>query len=394
MHSLLTTSLVLASSTAPSLPSGTLLDDAVLIRTFANGAVTPITPMSAASSGTHLWTVDGGSIGGSELVRYLPDGTLDAALPSGFDARSIFTDSSGALFGKAYGGNVYSIDPNGVATLLFDLPEGNPQASASFNADDTELYTLSTNGILRRYDATTGAALSSTPLLGWGVTVPSETGHPDAHQLETTPTGRILTYSDGIVSEWDLAGNRIGTCSVPIATASDFDTVWSFSVADPGFVYLLNTISDEWEVYDVGTALAVNYCSPAVPNSTGFPASISATGSPLAADNDLTLLVEDLPPGEFGYFLVGSDQGTLAPPGSQGILCIVCAGFQGCAGIGRYNRSGEIVQGPTGSLSVDLTALPLSPPVAVAPGDTWNFQCWYRDLGSSNFSDAIAVQFL
>ena len=34
------------------------------------------------------------------------------------------------------------------------------------------------------------------------------------------------------------------------------------------------------------------------------------------------------------------------------------------------------------------------PPVAVQPGDTWNFQAWYRDIGNTNnFTDAVAVTF-
>jgi len=80
------------------------------------------------------------------------------------------------------------------------------------------------------------------------------------------------------------------------------------------------------------------------------------------------------------------------PPGSQGVICLAC-GFHGCGGIGRYNQGGSIIQGPTGSLSIDLTSLPLSPPVAVLAGDVWNFQCWYRDLGSNNFTDAVSVLF-
>jgi len=134
------------------------------------------------------------------------------------------------------------------------------------------------------------------------------------------------------------------------------------------------------------------YCSPANTTSTGLPASLSVMGSPIASDNDLTLVAEDLPPGEFGYFLVGSNQGQFQPPGSQGILCLAC-GFQGCGGIGRFTGPGQIIQGPVGGIAVDLTALPLTPNVSVQPGDTWNFQCWFRDLGSSNFTDAVSVDF-
>ncbi|MCP3919393.1 MAG: calcium-binding protein [bacterium] len=140
--------------------------------------------------------------------------------------------------------------------------------------------------------------------------------------------------------------------------------------------------------------LIATYCTPAVPNSSGLPARISASGMSDVALNDITLTAHDLPNGEFGYFLVGSNQGTFMPPGSQGVLCLTCSGFQGCAGIGRFNRAGEIIQGPSGSLTTDLTALPLTPPTTVLPGDTWNFQCWFRDGATSNFTDAISIMFV
>ena len=55
--------------------------------------------------------------------------------------------------------------------------------------------------------------------------------------------------------------------------------------------------------------------------------------------------------------------------------------------------------GPSGSASanVDWTALPQpSGTVAAMAGETWNFQCWMRDMNSmglagSNFSDGYAV---
>ena len=138
--------------------------------------------------------------------------------------------------------------------------------------------------------------------------------------------------------------------------------------------------------------VGTRYCTPAMPNSTGSPATIRAVGSCSVSDADLTLIAEQLPPGEFGYFLVGSNQGAVQPPGSQGVLCLAC-GFTGCSGIGRYNQGGMIVQGPSGSLVVDFASLPLSPPVPIQVGETWNFQLWYRNLGSNNFTDAVSVTF-
>ncbi|MCP3914626.1 MAG: hypothetical protein GY711_03600 [bacterium] len=138
--------------------------------------------------------------------------------------------------------------------------------------------------------------------------------------------------------------------------------------------------------------IGARYCSPGSATSTGQPARMTVTGSPVVAANDMTLGAEDLPPGEFGYFLVGTNQGQVQPPGSNGVLCLAC-GFQGCGGIGRFNRPGEIIQGPGGSLAIDLTVLPRTPNTSVQPGETWNFQCWFRDGGSSNFTDAVSVLF-
>ncbi len=51
--------------------------------------------------------------------------------------------------------------------------------------------------------------------------------------------------------------------------------------------------------------------------------------------------------------------------------------------------------GPTFSIQLDLTSVPTPTAfVAVQPGDTWNFQAWYRDAGgTNNFTDAVAVTF-
>ncbi|MCP3918870.1 MAG: hypothetical protein GY711_25260 [bacterium] len=133
--------------------------------------------------------------------------------------------------------------------------------------------------------------------------------------------------------------------------------------------------------------LGATYCSPAVANSTGFPAVLTATGSPYVNQNFLTLSASQLPPGQFGYFLASQTQGMVVPPGSQGLLCL-------SGNTGRFDEPQQIVQGPGGDLDVDLAGIPVNPPAAAQVGDTWNFQCWYRDVGgTSNFSDALSVTF-
>ena len=124
---------------------------------------------------------------------------------------------------------------------------------------------------------------------------------------------------------------------------------------------------------------------------------IRATGSELAEDNSVRLTASSLPPDEFGYFLVSRTQSFINPPSSNGILCLG-------GDIGRYNcvPCGQVQSsGSSGSMSIGrvqgltLGELPLNvPPLFTSPGDTLNFQAWYRDAGgTNNFTDAVSVLF-
>ena len=44
--------------------------------------------------------------------------------------------------------------------------------------------------------------------------------------------------------------------------------------------------------------------------------------------------------------------------------------------------------------TLDLGAIPTPTAfVAVQPGETWNFQAWYRDSGQTNFTDGLEILF-
>ncbi|MCB9906336.1 MAG: hypothetical protein H6830_01300 [Planctomycetes bacterium] len=139
----------------------------------------------------------------------------------------------------------------------------------------------------------------------------------------------------------------------------------------------------------IGTA----YCDPAVVNSTGQPGTLEALGSLVAASNSVTLRAASLPLGEFGYFLNGT--GSTSVPmagGSAGTLCVGTS-------IGRYNKIAEIFNSGTlgtGSLVLDLNSTPTpTVPTQVLAGQTWYFQCWYRDTAqtSSNFTNGVQITF-
>ncbi len=61
---------------------------------------------------------------------------------------------------------------------------------------------------------------------------------------------------------------------------------------------------------------------------------------------------------------------------------------------GALNQAGSIIQAPLGILQDTLTAISGNPVQVVLAGQTWNFQRWFRDAVSSNFTDAVSVAFL
>ncbi len=133
---------------------------------------------------------------------------------------------------------------------------------------------------------------------------------------------------------------------------------------------------------------------PGVPNSTGVGAELRAFGSPVAADNNVTLLASRLPPLSFGFFFTGVAAATVpSPGGSQGTLCLG-------GSIGRYVGPGQILSsGAAGvfSLALDLTRTPTPTGlVSVGAGETRFFQGWYRDANpgvTSNFTASLEATF-
>lgn len=143
-----------------------------------------------------------------------------------------------------------------------------------------------------------------------------------------------------------------------------------------------------------GEEVGTSYCA-AVQNSTGVSGVIRAFGSRVVAANDLRLDAVGLPRFSFGMFLASRTQ-DLVPMagGSAGNLCLGGA-------IGRFSAPGQIQSvGPAGNLSltVDVGAIPQPTAfVPALPGETWNFQTWFREPSagpsSTNYTDGLAIQF-
>jgi hypothetical protein len=203
------------------------------------------------------------------------------------------------------------------------------------------------------------------------------------------------------------AGNSLFIASNPLGqSAPSYIAAASCGLPEPGDLAaigfpLIHLIIDP-TVSSGPAGIGCNYCGPAVPNSAGLSGVMSAAGSTVAADNNVTLTASDLPANVFGYFLAGPGNGTFAPMSSCGIFCL--KGGDPTL-LGRY--FGDVFNtgaGGTGSLTIDLTAVPTAGNGPVGPysialqaGDTWNFQCWYRDAmgcsAANNFTDAISISF-
>ncbi len=194
-------------------------------------------------------------------------------------------------------------------------------------------------------------------------------------QMNVAPTlAQVLSPTPGGAAEtlyaFDLSGSA--------ADITDFEIRFEATGAHCSLDALMLDVRVD------GGAIGTSYCTAAA-NSTGVAGELSATGSLLAADNSVRLTASHLPPQTFGLFLTSQVQSSVAMPGgSQGTLCL---GGQ----IGRF--AGDIFQSSAAgdsTLAIDLTQLP-SPTgaVAAAPGETWNFQCWFRDANpavTSNFT--------
>ncbi len=234
-----------------ALAEGTLWDEGVLVLSFDDWS--SITAVSADNDGSYIYTVSGGSMDGFRFARYLLDGTIDHYYASGVDFTTLFTSNERALFAQGFfwydlPAPIYSLTIDGEATYLYSLGVGHPFAAAAFNADDSEIYTREDN-MIRRFDAADGSYLGNFTLRGM---LPDELEFPAEFQMGTNLAGRIFTYAVGVVSEWDLDGERIGTCTIPIDTPDGFETTWSFAIGGDDRVYLLNDDTERWEVYDVG----------------------------------------------------------------------------------------------------------------------------------------------
>jgi hypothetical protein len=318
-------------------------------------------------------------------MKHLAAVALGLLLPSFAAAQvgAVWTSPAGGTIGPS---NVtLSGFAPGVSVLPYDLSiatfySGAPLSSSEpcidhhCNDDWTAQFSPAVSGLLWYGKWTRGANANTT-------------GGPAEYTFD-----RPFTILSGFGSA-TVTGN---TLSVP--SSSFHHGILLFSGSVTSLTCLTNNTEGHYQAMTLGqldVSVGMNYCGPAVPNSTGASGTMSGSGSASVASNDLVLEASNLPPNAFTFFLTSRSQGSVVMPGgSQGTLCL-------SGSIGRFVGPGQIQNSGSGgavTLPIDLTRQPTPMgPVAVAAGETWYFQAWHRDAVSgtptSNFTDGLAVQF-
>ncbi|QDV10068.1 hypothetical protein Poly30_56300 [Planctomycetes bacterium Poly30] len=184
---------------------------------------------------------------------------------------------------------------------------------------------------------------------------------------------------------WNPAG--VPACGAP-------DSLFIATTATGGFVSTGFTLDNICIEPFIGNVIGSTYCT-SLPNVTGVESTLTLVGSDIAASNDVTMIMGDMPPLLSGIALMSLTKAPNPIFVSEGILCLG-------GSIARYMAPGEIFQADasgSATFSPDLTVVPLNNSlVAVMAGETWNFQAWHRDvdpmgLNSANFTNAVEVTF-
>ena len=117
---------------------------------------------------------------------------------------------------------------------------------------------------------------------------------------------------------------------------------------------------------------------------------LTSTGCTTVEQNILAFRASSLPQGQWGYFLAAPTQAFIPfVGGSGGNLCLGPPLGRYASQVNSTGTLGEL------TLMVNVETIPTpGGPHHAQPGETWNFQAWYRDMNpgpTSNFTDAISV---
>jgi len=344
----------------------------------------------ASSQGSHTWTVRGinaSGMGPYAAPRTFNDLGVPAAPCTGQNLTTLFAGGNGLGTNSAVFFDVDVLNPAGITVSQFDT---NATGNAGL-AFTLEVWTKPGTYVGSQQNAAAWTLTATGGGVTTGTGTPSLAEVPD-FALPMGITGfalRIIgaghTYTNG-----NGANQFYANSDLSITLGQSVAALFTGTPINP------RVWNGTLRYNCAGGSLGSSYCGPAVANTTGNSAVLTATGSAMAAANNVTLTASAMPTNQFGFFLTSMSQGLIMNPGgSQGNLCLVGT-------IGRYVRMGQIMNagaGGTFSLALNLTQTPAGGVfVAIGAGETWNFQAWFRDIGPmgqpwSNFTDGRSILF-
>ncbi|MDE0892020.1 MAG: hypothetical protein OSB14_07535 [Planctomycetota bacterium] len=327
---------------------------------------------TSLAQGQYRFNLDSGQSGftwsgSTSLGNVVPDSTNQHSL-SGYADVSI-NNGSYPLSTGSFEGGVMNVSPNIAAYVSGPL---------GINLADIDVNNLSIS-------ARTTGSFSMSP--GSGSFTATVENTILSGQLVIDPLAGSTINQDlaGTITSSQVTGNIYKTSSgmhfsIPLNI--------NISGSDPGSgvsgsVSINGTIT--------GDFVATNpniYCIAAPNSGAQSGGQIGYWGSTSVSNNDLTLIATGIPTNQFGIFYYGPN--AIQVPFGNGYRCV---------GGGVY-RMNVLQSGATGSYQKDLDfygSAPFGAP-EVDAGETWRFQCWFRDppAGGSTFNltNAISVDFI
>jgi len=210
------------------------------------------TTMTIAFDGASYWSTSGGGQGGTRLAQYDASGSNVDSFAPGLDFRSVFTDAGNNVLARQYGDStIYQQTAPGVFTSLLTLNGGVLDEQSSVVKDGSN-YLAVVAGSVSQWDAA-GNFIGSVSLSGYG-SVGGEGGYPQNRGIAVAGS-YWLTYDSGVLSAWDRGGNRLDSTTLNGATGT-FDANFSLSYTN-NKVFVVSQNGGTWNGYDVGITAAV-----------------------------------------------------------------------------------------------------------------------------------------
>lgn len=294
--------------------------------------------------------------------------------------------------GKVY---VFRIVPGGAPARISTLDLGPAVAGTGFG----KRVALSERWAVASFVATSAERVqvfergpSSSFVPRYRVVLPAAIAHGEVLDLDLVEDRLVVVTGAGF-AEFDLRADGAVVQRVTLAAASQARRALGGTVHFEGhdLVYSPSDLS----MHSFCACDAAASCSADEPiggcrNAAGTSAVLTACGAPSIVGDSLTLRVSDVPSGTLGTPFMGR------------------AGSPTTLGNGQLCLHGSLYRFPTRAAlgtSLDFSGLVAHSQVAhpsaaaLAAGQTWSCQVWYRDVGgpcgaTSNLSNALTVTFV